>query len=287
MECRRPSEQGSQNCAYARKPEVAPQSEELEVVGEAGQDIEAMGSVLKRPSASVGAEPVAKRQCPTLSFPARPCLKLIGSESCLRYTAELYRLGRELGSGSFGSVRQAHRGDRVFVVKGFFGKADAALVKARAEAYCADLCRGQKHIVSLVDCFLSGESGAAGPCVHLVYEHAGCDLRSWIPKGRSSLTPMRIAGILRQVVTGVSFLHCHGLLHLDLKPENVLVESIANQDEVMCRIGDLGSCSELNVCTSAWNWVRMGRVVYLGEGAVSLGLRLGWLGWVGPGRSGL
>ena len=54
----------------------------------------------------------------------------------------------------------------------------------------------------------------------------------------SYFTPPRIQSIARQILTSLSFLHGHGVVHADMKPENILV---ADRRACRVKIIDLGS----------------------------------------------
>ena len=58
------------------------------------------------------------------------------------------------------------------------------------------------------------------------------------PQPPSYFTPPRIQSIARQVLTSLAFLHGHGVVHADMKPENILV---ADRRACRVKIIDLGS----------------------------------------------
>ncbi|MCE4602518.1 MAG: protein kinase, partial [Desulfurococcales archaeon] len=71
-----------------------------------------------------------------------------------------------------------------------------------------------------------------------VYEYAdGGSLRRWIPRARLSAALVRGAAL--HVASGLRFLHSRGLVHGDVKPENVLVSS------GVLKLGDYSSVRSL------------------------------------------
>ncbi|KAH8040654.1 hypothetical protein HPB51_011969 [Rhipicephalus microplus] len=58
----------------------------------------------------------------------------------------------------------------------------------------------------------------------LVFEHIDQDLAGFLERcPEPGLEPDLIASLLKQLLTGVEFLHSHRIVHRDLKPQNVLV----------------------------------------------------------------
>lgn len=58
----------------------------------------------------------------------------------------------------------------------------------------------------------------------LVFEHIDQDLAGFLERCPDpGLEPALIASLLKQLLTGVEFLHSHRIVHRDLKPQNVLV----------------------------------------------------------------
>ncbi|CAE7540253.1 hppA [Symbiodinium natans] len=72
------------------------------------------------------------------------------------------------------------------------------------------------------------EDGTWKDCLYVVYEHAvGGDLFNYMQRmirsdQANSITEAWVAQVFRHVVLGVSYLHSEGIVHNDLKPENLL-----------------------------------------------------------------
>jgi serine/threonine protein kinase len=77
--------------------------------------------------------------------------------------------------------------------------------------------------------------------MYLVFEFMERDLKGYINFFRESGTEIplsMIKSILRQILSGLSYIHLEGILHRDLKPQNILLRSIENDIEV--KLGDFG-----------------------------------------------
>lgn len=60
--------------------------------------------------------------------------------------------------------------------------------------------------------------------LYLVFEHVEQDLASYLERVPPPGLPIeRIKNLLKQILTGVDFLHTHRIVHRDLKPQNLLV----------------------------------------------------------------
>ncbi|KAJ9530012.1 hypothetical protein QJQ45_023291 [Haematococcus lacustris] len=78
------------------------------------------------------------------------------------------------------------------------------------------------------------------PCLYLVFEYLQTDLKKWMDRnGKGPAYPIPknvIKNLLYQLVKGLAHCHKHGVLHRDLKPQNLLVD-----DSILClKIADLG-----------------------------------------------
>ncbi|KAG2468206.1 cyclin-dependent kinase 4 [Polypterus senegalus] len=62
--------------------------------------------------------------------------------------------------------------------------------------------------------------------VTLVFEHVDQDLKTYLEKAPApGLPAFRIQDLMKQLLSGLSFLHANRIVHRDLKPENILVTS--------------------------------------------------------------
>ncbi|ELQ73821.1 Protein kinase PCTAIRE [Trachipleistophora hominis] len=81
------------------------------------------------------------------------------------------------------------------------------------------------RIIKLMDVMYSNSS------IYIVYEYLETDLRRFlddcISQGTTIDKDVR-REMARQMVEGVAFLHCNGILHRDLKPQNILIDGNGN-----------------------------------------------------------
>ena len=73
--------------------------------------------------------------------------------------------------------------------------------------------------------------------------HAGAATAGGVGSARVGLPEGQAWAFTAQLASGLAHIHAHGLLHLDVKPENILVTR-----DGMLKIGDLG------LCVSAGEW---------------------------------
>lgn len=83
--------------------------------------------------------------------------------------------------------------------------------------------------------------GKPKPVLYLVFEYLDTDLKKFIDSHRKGqnprpLPPSQIQSFLYQLCKGVAHCHSHGVLHRDLKPQNLLLD----KDRGILKIADLG-----------------------------------------------
>ncbi len=133
-----------------------------------------------------------------------------------------YIVGDRLGAGGVGVVYQAHRAgsERPLVLKFLqTERRDARSIRRfRDEAMAGRLVR-HPNVASVIDdgCTEDGEH-------YLVMERAeGESLGKLI--ARSRLFPLRDAvAIAREILAGIAAIHANGIIHADIKSDNVIVE---------------------------------------------------------------
>jgi serine/threonine protein kinase len=165
-----------------------------------------------------------------------------------------YRIERYLNSGGFGITYLAHDSlDRLVVIK---------------ECYPGALCHRQDATVRPRSRTLHGEFRAMVSLflrearnlsklrhpnivgVHQVFEDnataymaldlvEGRDLLEIIQSGANLLTPTQVQSILLRLLDAVAFMHCQDILHRDISPDNILIDT--RGDPVLI---DFGSARE-------------------------------------------
>ncbi|KAL2899719.1 Cyclin-dependent kinase B1-2 [Bienertia sinuspersici] len=87
----------------------------------------------------------------------------------------------------------------------------------------------------------NSSTGVAKPLLYLVFEYLDTDLKKFIDSHRKGPNPRPLANtqiqsFLFQLLKGVAHCHSHGVLHRDLKPQNLLVD----KEKGILKIADLG-----------------------------------------------
>eukprot|EP00959_Pyramimonas_sp_CCMP1952_P267358 5590096-Pyramimonas_sp.AAC.1 len=81
---------------------------------------------------------------------------------------------------------------------------------------------------------------AMKPILYLVFEYLDTDLKKYMDKtGRGPSNPLpkeTVRSFMYQLIKGVAHIHRHGVMHRDLKPQNLLVDKANN----ILKIADLG-----------------------------------------------
>lgn len=98
---------------------------------------------------------------------------------------------------------------------------------------------------------------------YIVMEYIdGPTLRSEIPSGGMGVK--RAAGLIKQIGAAVGHVHDKGILHLDLKPENIMLQLLSDSTEVV-KIVDFGiaKIKDSVGATGAINTVPIGTVAYM------------------------
>ncbi|ESO07309.1 hypothetical protein HELRODRAFT_185461 [Helobdella robusta] len=120
-------------------------------------------------------------------------------------------------------------------------------------------------IISLLDeviCFKA---------IYLIFEYLDCDLKKYMDDNPGGLNPALVKSYMHQLLQGLHYCHVRRVMHRDLKPQNLLLDTKGN-----IKIADFGLAREFTLPTRAYThevitlWYRapevlLGLSVYLGS----------------------
>jgi serine/threonine protein kinase len=172
-----------------------------------------------------------------------------------------YELLARLGTGGAGTVyraRRLHIGDEVAVkvLNLDYGLDKTAAERFRREARSAAMIR-HANVVTIHD---FSESKSGGPAYIVMELVRGMSLRELLQR-EGRLLPERAVALMRDVCAGVGVAHRQGLVHRDLKPDNVIVEApeIDGEREV-AKVVDFG-IAKLHAPTTEFHLTQTGAMV--------------------------
>jgi tRNA A-37 threonylcarbamoyl transferase component Bud32 len=142
---------------------------------------------------------------------------------------EYYEMGKMLGQGRFGTVRVVTHKDtgKKFAVK-IMNKKDmtiSELEMVKNEIEILKICH-HPNIIKLHEVFENKEK------IYLIMERCtGGDLFTWFEKRNFKISEHKAFQIIHKLCTAIYYLHSYGIVHRDLKLENILMtDSSENAD---------------------------------------------------------
>ena len=164
-------------------------------------------------------------------YSALPTIRLVNPDPLIGHVIDgKYELKAKLGEGGMSVVYQARRvhiGDDVAVkiLTGKFVKDDAAIARFRREARAAAMLR-HPNVITIHD---FGETDDEHAPAFIVMEFVkGTPLRELL-NSEDHFSVERGVRLMRGICAGVGAAHRQGVVHRDLKPDNILV--VAPEDD--------------------------------------------------------
>ena len=143
-------------------------------------------------------------------------------ESLLVAFADRYTIERELGHGGMATVYLARdrKHDRLVALKVLRPELARTLGATRFLREIAIVAHlAHPHILTLIE---SGETPTGGFLYYVMPYAEGESLREKLERSGPLLVPQALR-LLREVVDALAYAHSHGVVHRDIKPDNVLL----------------------------------------------------------------
>ncbi len=172
-----------------------------------------------------------------------------------------YEVVRRLGRGGMGTVHLARRSDRLFAVKTLVARDEIAAARLRREARALQEL-DHPHVVRIE------ETGAWTHGLYVAMEYVeGPTLREHPTAGRSWLD---VVALLVPIGEALAAAHARGILHRDVKPDNVLIDPTG-----IAKLVDFGLAKALP-------GTRAEDLATLAEPLTRTGASLGTIGYASP-----
>lgn len=154
------------------------------------------------------------------------------------YRFEDLRVGKQLGSGGFGTVCECFISGKKYALKRFH--VQRRNEKAAEESFQSEqaaLKLQHRHIVRLHWTFTRDNTH------FILMEYVSRNtLQEIIDSDTQVLNSKRRIKFAKHIASGLEYAHKKNIVHLDLKPANILVSSTTDE----CKIADFGCCKVLD-----------------------------------------
>ena len=148
-----------------------------------------------------------------------------------------YEMLNDLGEGIFGSVKlckdkKTNKKFSVKIIKKEKAKDSNDMESVRSEIDIMKLCH-HPNVVHLIDHFENGEN------IFIVMEYIqGGNLSEYLRHKKFNITEKRAAELIYQICLGIEYLHKYGIMHRDLKPDNIMLTEDSDNGKI--KIMDFG-----------------------------------------------
>ena len=163
-------------------------------------------------------------------------LKVIKNAVGYACIEDFYEIKEDLGRGKFGLVKLAiHLKTQKKVAVKIIKKKDMSIGEIelqKREIEVLKLCQ-HPNIIRLLDVFENPEY------IYIVLEYmAGGDLFNFLERREFKITEDKARQIAHQIASALYYLHSYGIVHRDLKLENIIMVDSSNESEL--KIVDFG-----------------------------------------------
>jgi len=152
---------------------------------------------------------------------------------------------KSVGEGTYGAVYRARctQTNRVVAIKKMKPEHEDEGVPSTAIREIAVLKKADHvNIVKLLDVYCVRRK------VHLVFEFIDRNLKEHMRQHSLQLTESAVRSFQSQILQGILFLHTHRILHRDLKPQNVLIDSSLPAESMRnLKLADFGMARAFSV----------------------------------------
>jgi serine/threonine protein kinase len=77
--------------------------------------------------------------------------------------------------------------------------------------------------------------------MHLIFEYMNEDLKQFMDSFEEQPIPIKLVKeIMRQILSGLTYLSYEGVLHRDMKPQNILINYKPDNQELQVKVADFG-----------------------------------------------
>ncbi len=195
------------------------------------------GNIVLRGESSETIEIVTKRKTICLVFEseaiASKCIAPMQLSTLLDIT-DFYEVGNHIGSGSYGHVfRATDKVGRAFAMK----VVDDGDVFPEIEILC--MAEANPHVMRAHDVFM------VPGLTYIVLPLLQTDLHKVCTTRRELFTEHTVRSVMRQILEGLVHLHNQGIVHCDLKPNNILC-NLVDDHVIDLQIGDFGGSNLLD-----------------------------------------
>ncbi|KAL4421721.1 hypothetical protein ABPG77_002337 [Micractinium sp. CCAP 211/92] len=157
---------------------------------------------------------------------------------------ENYEKIEKVGEGTYGKVykaRDRNTGNLVALKKTRLEMEEEGVPSTTLrEISLLQMLSESNHIVKLLCVEHLEENGK--PCLYLVFEYLSTDLKKYMDRNGKGpnhpLPPELVKSFMYQLLKGVAHMHKHGVMHRDLKPQNLLVDD--SLPHPLLKVADLG-----------------------------------------------